>query len=628
MRIKLIGAALGCLLAAFPAWSRPKKEAARPRSNALFQKKLSKDEQLMHALDRLTFGPRPGDMQRLRKMGLKKWVDLQLHPERIKENPELLEKLHPLESLRATPLEVWENYPQQQLILSSLVGKLPLPDDQVLRTNILRYASYYRLNNSDPEKKSTFASLDPIPKIEDFLAEEQIKLLKTGKPEQKRAVLAVVPIESFDSFLVALGPQLRNQLQAVAPVPLRRRMLMLNSPQQVLSYDLLSGKLDRAIYSNRQLAEQLADFWYNHFNVYLDKGNERFLVPAYEREAIQPNVLANFRTLLEATAKSPAMLYYLDNFQSVAPPAANARQVNKTKAPVRGLNENYARELMELHTLGVDGGYTQKDIIEVARCFTGWTLEPQNKGSVFRFNEKTHDKGEKLVLGVTIPAGRGMEDGLQVLDILAHHPSTARFISKKLAQRFVADRPPQALIDRMAKTFHDTDGDIRQVMKTMLASREFWSKGAYRAKLKSPLEMIASAARATDAEVDDPFSLANQIANLGQPLYRKVEPTGYLNTSDEWINSGSLLNRMNFALNFAQNRVQGVRMKAAETPKDSEPDVDTIARSLLFRNPTAQTHEAIVSAIEKQQATRKKPAPVSPALISGLVIGSPDFQRR
>jgi uncharacterized protein (DUF1800 family) len=395
---------------------------------------------------------------------------------------------------------------------------------------------------------------------------------------------------------------------------------MLASPQQVLNYDLLTAKLDRAIYSNRQLAEELTDFWYNHFNVYLDKGNDRFLVPTYERETIRPNILGEFRDMLQAVAESPAMLYYLDNYQSVAPPK-DVKPANKRA--VRGLNENYARELMELHTLGVDGGYTQKDIVEVARCFTGWTIQDQKKGSVYWFNEKAHDKGEKTVLGVTIPAGGGREDALKVLDILVQHPSTAQFISKKLAQRFVADRPPQALIDRMAKTFHDKDGDIREVMRTMFNSKEFWSKGAYHAKLKSPLEMIASAARATNADVDDPFALTNQVAALGQPLYRKVEPTGYLNTSDEWINSGALLSRMNFALNFAQNRVQGVKVKPAV-----DPDVDQIGKGLLFTSLTAPTRDAIHTAIEKQQAAAKKPAPLPPGMIAGLVIGSPDFQRR
>ena len=243
------------------------------------------------------------------------------------------------------------------------------------------------------------------------------------------------------------------------------------------------------------------------------------------------------------------MLFYLDNFQSVRPDLdAN----NKNRKVKRGLNENYGRELMELHTLGVNGGYTQKDVTEVARCFTGWTIHEPRKGGGFFYNDKLHDKGEKIVLGHVIPAGGGMDDGEQVLDILAQHPSTAHFISKELAQRFVADNPPEALVNKMAQTFLATDGDIREVMKTMLDSKEFWSQGAYRAKVKSPFEMVASSVRALDANVIDAWALANQVGNLGEPLYRKQEPTGYSNLNSEWVNSAALLGRMNFALQLAQ----------------------------------------------------------------------------
>ena len=261
---------------------------------------------------------------------------------------------------------------------------------------------------------------------------------------------------------------LRQQLFNNAPTDVRRKILLLNAPQQVVAYDLLESKLLRAIESNRQLAEELDDFWFNHFNVFYEKGSDRFLIPEYERDAIRPNVLGKFRDLLEATAKSPAMLFYLDNFQSVRPDLdAN----NKNRKVKRGLNENYGRELMELHTLGVNGGYTQQDVTEVARCFTGWTILEPRKGGGFFYNDKLHDKGEKVVLGHVIPAGGGMEDGEKVLDILATHPSTAHFISKELAQRFVADNPPDALVEKMAQTFLASNGDIREVMKTMLDSQ-------------------------------------------------------------------------------------------------------------------------------------------------------------
>jgi uncharacterized protein (DUF1800 family) len=284
---------------------------------------------------------------------------------------------------------------------------------------------------------------------------------------------------------------------------------------------------------------------------------------------------------------------------------------------VRGLNENYARELMELHTLGVDGGYTQKDIVEVARCFTGWTINGPNQGGDFFFNARTHDRGEKIVLGVTIPAGGGREDGEKVLDILARHPATARFISKKLTQRFVADDPPPALIERMAKTFKDTGGDIRAVLGVMFGSKEFLSQGAWRAKVKTPFEMIVSAIRATDAQVDYAMPLANQLANLGQPLYRKLEPTGYSSVNAEWVNSASLLARMNFAMQLGQNRVQGLQMETKQFT--GTPAV--VARDILFTNATAQTLQAIDKALADRRDKQQ-------GLVAGLVIGSPDFQRR
>ena len=390
----------------------------------------------------------------------------------------------------------------------------------------------------------------------------------------------------------------------------QRKLLLLTAPQQLVAFDLSEGKLYRAILSNRQLEEQLVDFWYNHFNVFLDKGADRYLVPTYEREAIRPHVLGKFRDLLEATAKSPAMLFFLDNWESVG---ATPRRPN-AKQPARGLNENYARELMELHTLGVDGGYTQKDVTEVARCFTGWTIRQPREGGDFFYNDRVHDKGEKIVLGVKIPAGGGKDDAEKVLDILARHPSTARFISRKLAERFVSDDPPQKLIDKMAKTFRDKNGDIREVMKTMLTSDEFFSQAAYRAKVKSPFEMIVSAVRATGAQVDFAFPLANQIAQLGQPLYRKLEPTGYSDANSEWVSSAALLARMNFALSLAQNKVQGSKVDASLFGGDPSE----VARRVLFTDAKPET----LAAIEKQtQGATSAP-------VVGLMLGSPDFQRR
>jgi uncharacterized protein (DUF1800 family) len=384
------------------------------------------------------------------------------------------------------------------------------------------------------------------------------------------AALAALPADKQDEVIAALPGGMRQGMFAMATPELRRKIELTQGPAQVVARDLAEGKLLRAIYSNRQLEEVLSDFWFNHFNIYLDKGADRYLVTEYERDVIRPRVLGKFRDLLEATAKSPAMLFYLDNWQSVGPNAPQPRgQGNKGR---RGLNENYGRELLELHTLGVDGGYTQKDVTEVARCFTGWTINQPQRGGEFSFNKRLHDAGEKTVLGVKISAGGGMEDGEKVLDIVARQPATAHFVSRKLAQRFVADDPPPALVERMAQTFLKTDGDLRAVMKTMLESKEFWSVGAYRSKMKSPLEMVASAVRAVNGNVDYAASLMQQVAQLGEPLYRKVEPTGYSNASQEWLNSAGLLARMNFALQLADNKVPGVKVETADAKVIGSPE--------------------------------------------------------
>jgi len=575
--------------------------------------KLSKDEQVIHALNRLTFGPRPGDVEAVDKMGVKKWIDLQLHPERIAENPELAQRLAPLESLRLSQADTERHYPNPQMIRAIAAGRQPMPDDPVTRAAVERVMR--RIKAAKNGTGADNGPLEPVVPLEELLNRDQIRTLRTGNVDQKREVIAAIPADQMDDVAIALPPGLRLQLLPAVEPGLRRKLMLLTAPQQLIAFDLSEGKLYRAILSNRQLEEQMVDFWYNHFNVYLDKGADRYLVPTYEREAIRPHVLGKFRDLLEATAKSPAMLFYLDNWESVgpaAPPRGNGG--GNAKRPVRGLNENYARELMELHTLGVDGGYTQKDVTEVARCFTGWTIRQPREGSDFLYNDRVHDKSAKTVLGVKIPAGGGKDDAEKVLDILARHPSTARFISKRLAQRFVADDPPQKLIDKMAKTFHEKNGDIREVMKTMLTSDEFFSQSAYRAKVKTPFEMIVSAVRATGAQVDFAFPLANQIAQLGEPLYRKLEPTGYSDANGEWVNSAALLARMNFALSLAQNKVPGSKLDASQFSGDA----GEVARQILFTDAKPET----LAAIEKQaQGTANAP-------VVGLMLGSPDFQRR
>lgn len=407
-------------------------------------------------------------------------------------------------------------------------------------------------------------------------------------------------------------------------------------PQQELYRQFFNQKILRAAYTNNQLHELLTDFWFNHFNVSLTKNQCALFVPAYERDVIRPNAMGKFQTLLLATAKSPAMLMYLDNFSSSGQPVAgngdmqmqmgegtmarkrqtagvkvmgkrpvirnspNSPALKKKQAKKKqgGLNENYAREVMELHTLGVDGGYTQSDVTQAARILTGWTIAPmgdngygsaaknlmarvgegtlEKRGFVhdgdFLFMPTRHDNGEKMVLGKRFPANRGYEEGVELLTMLAHHSSTAKFISEKIATRFVNDNPSQALVDKMVKTFVKTDGDIKQVMITMAAAPEFWSREALREKTKSPFELAISAVRSLNAEISQPYQLYAWINKMGQRMYYYQAPTGFPDKGQYWINTGSLLNRMNFGLALATQRIPGIKVNLASLNNNHEPE--------------------------------------------------------
>jgi uncharacterized protein (DUF1800 family) len=449
------------------------------------------DRAITHVLNRIAFGPRPGDVERVRAIGLDRYVDEQLHPDRIKD-----------QAMRGRLAEL----PTAQMSRREIVESIELPQIE------LRRERKQQPNGGDAD-----------------------------------------------------DPKERN--------PLRQRA-------NAIVVELAEQKIVRAAYSERQLQEVLADFWFNHFNVDSRKGRDRFLVSEYERDVVRPRVLGSFRDLLGATAKSPAMLFYLDNWMSADPAgphapvrAARPFQGRRGREPERvalqnknrakkGLNENYARELMELHTLGVDGGYTQKDVTEVARAFTGWTLENPRQGGGFTFDGRLHDPGQKVVLGHVIKAGGGESDGEAVLDILVEHPSTSRFIASKLVRRFVSDTPPPALVDRAAARFRETNGDLREVMRTILTSTEFRSPEVYAVKVKSPFEFAVSALRAAGAEVAageraaapafDAKLLVRRIRDMGMALYQCQPPTGYGDTAEAWMNGGALVNRINFAIEIAR----------------------------------------------------------------------------
>ncbi len=620
-------ALLGLIFILLSAGLYAKKKVRAPVAPAMPQ--MTADQKALHALNRLTFGARPGDLDQLKQTGLDRWMEQQLHPEAIPENPVLEAKLLPLDSLRMTTEEMLRSYPSQQMVKAMMDGRMPLPADPTTQAAVkLAIARYQKKQNIKDSPDPSAAPADLLAAMAALpLTDDQKQILRKGTPEERVAMLRALPPDKLMAILEAFPAGVRGRLAAVAPPDLRRKLEILNAPMQVVNRDLTEGKLLRAIYSNRQLEEVLTDFWYNHFNVYLDKGADRSMVTSYERDVIRPHVLGRFKDLLVATAQSPAMLFYLDNWQSVGPDAGvNRNGVNRNRAnpnPRRrqGLNENYGRELMELHTLGVDGGYTQTDVTEVARCFTGWTIRQPQQGGGFWFNERLHDKGEKHVLGITISAGGGMDDGMKVLDILAHHPATAHFIARSLAIRFVSDDPPAPLVEKMAGAFLSSDGDLREVMRTMVNAPEFWSPDNFRSKVKSPLEMVVSAVRAVNGDVEMAMSMAGVMNQLGEPLYRKQEPTGYSNRGGDWMNSASLLARMNFANSLAQGKLAGIKVDAAQFLGEPQQ----IERNILLMDASPDAQAAIQAGLAVEQPEQQTPPG---PLVAGLTLGSPDFQRR
>jgi uncharacterized protein (DUF1800 family) len=401
---------------------------------------------------------------------------------------------------------------------------------------------------------------------------------------------------------------------------------------RLLLMELGRAQLWRAAYSRRQLQEVMVQFWMNHFNIYAGKGVDRWLMTSFEHDTIRPHALGNFGDLLAATAQSPAMLFYLDNWLSVAPDAPAPALLNRQKAKRLGLNENYARELMELHTLGVDGGYTQQDVREVARCFTGWTINRPRQGGGFIFRPLFHDVGEKTVLGHKIEAAGGVEDGTQVLQILAAHPSTAHFISLKLCRHFVADEPPASIVDRATHTFIKSSGDIRAVLATILTSQEFNSPEAFRAKVKSPFELAASSLRCLDAETDGSAPMLGLIVKMGQPLFFYQAPTGFPDRANNWINTGTLLARMNFSMALAANKIPGTQLdlQALTPSEDSQAVWSHLVQRTLGGSVSDQTQSAVMKSLDELNKVGTGIPIKYPetTLMAALLVGSPEFQRK
>ena len=620
---------------------------------------MNEQKRAIHALTRLTFGPRPGDVQRVMATGVDRWIEQQLHPEKL-DDSEIRARLASLPTLDMSTRELVENFPPQQVIKAIADGKQSLPSDPVVRAvynaQLDRYQEKQERKQeaaAEADSKTDSATMSRPESEQDWAeADEKLQELSAMAPDQRfRAVLAM----SFEDRRVLIR-SLKNRADELTDgmTPRQRDTIKaLNNPQQVVTDELLQGKVLRAVYSERQLEEVMTDFWLNHFNVFIGKGADRYELTSYERDVIRPHAFGKFQDLLVATAQSPAMLFYLDNWLSVGPNSdfANGisrrggkfRQANRpfgqSKSKQSGLNENYGRELMELHTLGVNGGYKQKDVTEVARVFTGWTLKEPRQGGGFVFDERKHEPGNKIVLGHRIkPAGE--KEGLEVLHILAHHPSTAQFICSKLAMRFVSDNPPPVLVERMAHTFLKKDGDIREVLKTMFDSPEFWAQDQYRAKVKTPFEFVVSSLRASGAEVSDAMPIVHQLQNMGMPLYGAQPPTGYSMKADAWVNSSALLGRMNFALALTAGKLKGIQVdvrqlfgsERSETPTDPEQALSFLERSLLADDVSTQTHDVISARLQDPTISRRKlddPArPPNVAVIEGLLLGSPEFQRR
>jgi uncharacterized protein (DUF1800 family) len=646
---------------------------------------LTERQAAAHLLNRFAFGPRPGEIDQVVATGLDRWFERQLAAGI--PDPNLEARLRDLPALAMAETDMVRIYRNPGQILA-----------EARRVGVIT------------QEELVAAKGD---KILQRLYEQQAE-----KPGADDATMATPATTATPATAAPAGAGADADAGTTVRPEVRARLLELARqrgyrPERQLQQQLLAQKLLRAAEAQNQLQEVMTDFWFNHFNVSVTNGQARPYVLAYERDAIRPAALRTVRDLLEATARHPAMLYYLNNAESTASPDAPTlmgdempslqaqQQADRRfgigppppvkrpgQARGRGLNENYARELMELHTLGVDGGYTQKDVVEVARAFSGWTVLPSGpareavekrlekvrrygglgfrEDGDFLFRADMHDDGPKAILGYHLPPGRGIEDGETVLDLLASQRATARHLSTQLAVRFVSDSPPPALVDRLTATYERTGGDVRELLRTLVQAPELWSRAAVAAKVKSPFELAVSAVRVSGAHVENPRPILNWVARMGQPLYAYQAPTGYPDRADSWVNTGSLLNRMNFGLQLASRRIAGVEIDLQGLHEGREPesreealcvyaalllpgrDLGTTMKLLtpMLADPVQvhridaaapgvtpamlATSAASAALAEEGPAPRRQqqhlPTPVEQVV--GLILGSPEFQRR
>ena len=721
---------------------------------------LRGDERILHALNRFTFGPRTGDLEAVRKMGLDQWFDEQLRPAAIDET-DLAARLAQFPAMQWSMQDLFFRLPSNPIIRLAANGKVEIPqggtlqavyENQIYRIQARKEAQADKrtvaanpapglangavnqsmnaegdmepnggrppnpqatgqkqpaqpdMNQMQPGQPgmnqagmneagtgqmapspemnamtpatATSSNLAPAPPAFD---DATIKRILALPPQQRVLRLQSMQPEEFDGFMKSLKPAQRQALMAGLNPDLKESVGALENPERTTADELFAQRLTRDIYANAQLQEVMTDFWLNHFNVYLRKNEQMpYYLVSFERDVIRPRALGKFEDLLEAVAHSPAMMLYLDNAESMGPdsPAAQrakiaaARRPDAKKKADAGLNENYARELMELHTLGVNGGYTQADVTQVARVLTGWTVDRPQFGGDFVFAPQRHEGGTKTVLGTKIKENGEME-GRELLHMLAMRPATAQFLSRKLAIRFVSDDPPKALVDRMAKSYLSSGGDIPTVLKTLFHSPEFWAASDFRAKVKTPLEFVVSAARASNANIQNFQSLMNALRQMGMPLYGCMPPTGYKWDASDWVSTGALVDRMNFALSLAANRLPGITVEWAPamdmstldsdappqqvipTPESEEARLEPILlaggisdatrtaaldqfRAQSAQNPPAQNPPTATPVAVRRPAAGAKGRQAAPAdayeredqLLAGLLMGSPEFQRR
>jgi uncharacterized protein (DUF1800 family) len=583
---------------------------------------LTVDQRVAHVLSRLTFGARPGDFERVKAIGVNEFIRQQLDSDSA-DDVAVQARLRRLPTLGMATPTIFEQYTPPKPVVSP--SPAPAPAKSPDKTAA----------NSIPQIGSNADKMSALPANEGMKPVDAMQKPEESGQKQEARTMAALPAAS------------------ARPTPPPK------NPQMVVT-ELQRAALLRAVYSERQLYELMVGFWENHFSIFANKDDDRYLLTSYDRDTIRPFVMGRFRDLLGATAHSPAMLFYLDNWRSSV---ARPYPATKTKPAGTdgGLNENYARELMELHTLGVDGGYTQKDVQEVARCFSGWTIQKPNEEGLFLYRPGLHDNGEKIVLGRKIPAGGGIADGERVLDILATQPATAHFIATKLARRFISDDPPPALIDRAAAVFLKTDGSIRETLRAIVTSPEFFSPPTYRAKVRSPFEYVAAALRALNAETDGDRPVLDAIGRMGQPVFGRITPDGYADRAGQWLSSGAMVARFNFANALATNRMKGTSIDVSKLLSGADlGDRNTVSAQLIrltvFGDVSSGTRTALekiarTGSVVNQVAPSPSPAanvavgfsgsgtppqtasaapPVTPYIseLITLLIGSPEFQQR